>query len=380
MSESAIVSLKEYARSPEIVGRFAEVVGERNANAYISSVLLAVSMNDTLANCDPKSIIGTALRAATMRLSCDPGVGHAYPVPFKGKAVLVVGYKGLINMAERTGKYRYINAGPVFEGEEYVEDRITGAAKIEGSKVSNTVIGYVASFQLLTGFSKTIYMSVEEIHELAKKHSKSYNFNDSAWKTNTKEMERKTVLRRLLTQWGYLDPNDAMMLSGEVGEDVIDGEVYEEIQNLPAPDEVSQPDYTHPASYEDVFGQPEPQPKSNGKKAEPESIDVKAYITEKAQHCVPAASKQSQQLAAVLEGMFNNSSASRYEFMSYLSGKSVKTSKDIDQRMITALYEWLDPKYDKNGGKFYTENDAAKEAITHAHAEYLKSIGQIELF
>lgn len=378
MSEkSAIVSLKDYARSPEIVERFAEVVGKQNANAYISSVLLAVSMNDTLGKCEPKSIIGTALRAATMRLSCDPGVGHAYPVPFKGKAVLVVGYKGLLHMATRTGQYRFINAGPVFEGEEYVEDRITGEASIGGARTSNKVIGYVASFQLLKGYGKTIFMSVEEIHQHAKKYSKSYSFADSAWKTNTQDMERKTILRRLLTQWGYLDPSDAMMLSSEPGEDVIDGDVYEEIQNLPAPDEVSQPETTPAPSYEDVFGEPEPEP--TNKEAEPESIDVKAYVTEMAQRCNQPTSKQSQHVAAVLDGMFNNSSASRYEFMSYLSGKSVKTSKEIDQRMITALYEWLDPQYDKNAGRFYTENDAAKEAITHAHAEYLKSIGQMEL-
>ncbi|MHB8961978.1 MAG: recombinase RecT [Saccharofermentanales bacterium] len=379
MTDTAIVSLKEYARSPEIMERFAEVVGKQNAAGYVQSVLLAVSMNNKLAECEPRSIIATALRAAAMRLSCDPGIGHAYPVPFKGKAVLVVGYKGLINMATRTGKYRYINAGPVFEGEAFTEDRITGAASIEGAKKSDKVTGYVASFQLLSGFSKTIYMSVEEIHDLAKKYSKSYNFNDSAWKTNTKDMERKTILRRLISQWGYMDPNDAMMMTTEPGEDVIDGEVYKEIQNLPAPEEVTHVEKPPAPTYEEVFGEPEPQPKSNGKDAVSEEIDVKAYITELAQHCEKPTSKQSQQLAAILEGMLGNS-ASRYEFMSYLAGKGVKTSKDIpDQRVITALYEWLEPKYDSNGGRFYTENDAAKEAITHAHQEYLKSIGQMEL-
>ena len=253
--QTAIVSLKEYARSPEIVERFAEVVGKQNAGGYISSVLLAVAMNDSLQRCEPKSIISAALRAATLRLSCDPGVGHAYPVPFKGRAVLVIGYKGLINMATRTGKYRFINAGPLYEGETFDEDRISGFGQIGGSRTSSKVIGYIASFQLVAGYGKTIYMSVDEIHELAKRYSKSYGMSDSAWKTNTADMERKTILRRLITRWGYLDPSDAMLVTENTEDDFIEGE---EVNDLPAPEEVTQreqlPPMTEAEIVSDLYG------------------------------------------------------------------------------------------------------------------------------
>lgn len=223
--ENGIVPFKDFIRSEMVVNRFAEVVGERNAAAYVNSVALAVANSPKLQECNPLSIMSAALQAASLRLSCDPQLRQAALVPFKGKAVLVPMYKGLQDMAIRTGKYRYLNTGMLYEGEEIIFDRLSGAARFSGSKQSDEIIGWFASFQLFDGFSKTIYMTVKEIHDHAKQYSASYNWNDSAWKTHPRDMERKTVLRRLLTRWAYLDPNDASMLEAiedrpfmEVGE------------------------------------------------------------------------------------------------------------------------------------------------------------------
>ena len=204
----------EYMRSDIVRERFADALGaERNAAPYITSVLLAVANSDKLQECSYQSIYTSALRAATLRLSCDHYAGQAYLVPYGKNATLIVGYKGLYDLAIRTGRYRYINVGKVYEGENVEEDRITGVISINGNRTSKKVTGLIASFQMISGYSKTIHMSVEEIHEHAVKYSKGYNRSDSAWKTNTEAMERKTILRRLISQWGYIDPADAPLVS-----------------------------------------------------------------------------------------------------------------------------------------------------------------------
>lgn len=229
MSENNALTVKNYMRSPEIMERFAEAIGEQRAAAYISSVMLAVSQNDYLQKCTPQSIAVSAMRAATLRLSCDPATGQAHLVPFKNKATLIVGYKGMVQMALRTGKYRYLNVYAVKEGQEVTEDWRTGHHNLAGKKTGNTVIGHLLSFALVTGFEKTFYMTVEEIHEHAKKYSKSYGYKDSPWSTNSFEMEQKTLIRLGLGKWGYFDPHDVMAM----------GQSDEVIDELPEQGEVT---------------------------------------------------------------------------------------------------------------------------------------------
>lgn len=212
-----------YMRSETVLQRFADTLGaERNAAPYITSVLLAVGDSDFLQACSPESIYKSALRAATLRLSCDPGAKQAYLVPFKNSATLIIGYKGLYDLAVRTGKYRFIHVSKIYKGEEIIEDRITGALSIEGGKKSDTIAGWLASFQMFDGFSKSIYMSVEEIHAHARKYSKGYERKDGAWKTATSAMERKTVLRNLIMNWGYLDPSDAPLVASDEEDHEVD--------------------------------------------------------------------------------------------------------------------------------------------------------------
>ena len=212
-NKNTFLAIKEYGRSPEIIERFAEIVGKHNAGGYVQSAILAVANNEALQKCTPQSIFSSALRAATVQLLCEPSLGQAYLVPFKDKATFIIGYKGLYQLALRTGKYRFINVSPIFEGELVFEDRMTGEITLNGGRTSNTVIGYLASFQLTSGFSKSLYMTLDEIHAHADKYSKSVNYASSPWKTNRVEMERKTVLRLLLSRYGYIDPKDALAIS-----------------------------------------------------------------------------------------------------------------------------------------------------------------------
>src|SRR5690349_19310155 len=117
VEEKALTKITNYLESSVVKARFAQIMGERGASNYIASVLIAVADSYSLQKCSPASIYTNALRAATLRLSVDPGVGQAYLVPFKGHATLIVGYKGLHDMAVRTNRYRYINVSPIYEGQ-----------------------------------------------------------------------------------------------------------------------------------------------------------------------------------------------------------------------------------------------------------------------
>ncbi len=219
--------IRNYMRKDEIMTRFVEVLGNYQASAYVSSVMLAVGGSQALQECSMASIATSAMRAATLRLSCDPAIGQAYLVPFKGTATLVIGYKGLRDMAIRTGKYRHLHVAKIYEGEVVIEDRITGVHKIAGEKKSEKAAGWLFYMELFTGFAKSIYMTVEEIHAHAQKYSKSYNRPDSPWKTHTELMEKKTLLRLGISHWGYLDPYDLMTMNAvdeEEDKNTIDGE------------------------------------------------------------------------------------------------------------------------------------------------------------
>ena len=227
MSELAVKqenSLKAIMRSNEINSRFAEVVGNNNAGGYISSVLIAVAQNKDLQNCNPNSIISSALRAATMRLSVDPSTGQAHIVPFGGKATLIVGWRGIYHMAIRTGKYRFINLITIYDSDILQEDTMTGNYLIDRHGKTGKVVGYMLYFQLLSGFSKTFYMTNEECEAHGQKYSRSYNSRDSMWQKDPHVMFKKTVMLLGLKKWGYLDPFDMMnMTEAEEEEDYITG-------------------------------------------------------------------------------------------------------------------------------------------------------------
>lgn len=245
--EKAITTISRYLESETVLSRFIKVVGEKNAESYISSVMITVKDSKQLQECQPDSIYTSALRAATLRLSTDPATGQAYLVPYAGKCTLQIGYKGLYDMAVRTGKYRYINVGPIYDGQTVEENQITGFHSIHGSKQSDKVIGWIGAFEMnpergqTTGFGKTFYMTVEEIHEHAKQYSKTYGKKDwkgnpTIWQTETPKMERKTVLRLMLRRWGYFDPNDVQTLNEiEAEEEAIEGTATD-IYNTDMPD------------------------------------------------------------------------------------------------------------------------------------------------
>lgn len=172
-----------------------------------------------------------ALKAAILKLPVVKSLGMAFIVPYKkGDAMIPefqLGWKGLVQLAIRSGQYRIINVDEVYEGEFVLKNKLTGEFDLSGKKVSDTVIGYFAHFELKNGFSKTLYMTVAKVTAHAAKYSKSYNSQYSPWKTEFAEMAKKTLIRLLLGKFGLL----SVELSQAMGDDDIADTVEAEILN-----------------------------------------------------------------------------------------------------------------------------------------------------
>ena len=251
MTDLAVIEQKESLRSimhsEAVLTRFTEVLGDKiMANSYAQSVMIAVGENDDLKKCDVNSIIGSALRAATLRLSVDKSTGQAYLVPFGKKATLIVGYKGLYQMAIRTGKYRFINLIEVHQDDELVENIMTGNYELRRNgtafvpanyKSDSPIIGYLLYFKLNSGLEKSFYMTSAQCAEHGAQYSKTFNYSSSLWKTNPQVMYKKTVIRLGLLRWGYLDPYDTIALSEiDEQENEIAGEYVAVDDSLPDPE------------------------------------------------------------------------------------------------------------------------------------------------
>jgi recombination protein RecT len=165
----------------------------------------AVSTNPKLKEADQMSVIQAAAIAASLDLPINPSLGFAHIVPFKGNAQFMLGWRGYVQLAMRTGQYKTVNVTPVCEGELVHHDKFTGEMDFDSSKkVSEQVVGYVAYFRLMNGFEKFLYMSADETAAHGKRYSVTYEYATGKWKTDFEAMSMKTVLKMLLSKYGIL--------------------------------------------------------------------------------------------------------------------------------------------------------------------------------
>ena len=222
LSTVKYTQIKQYARSEEIKTMFASFLGDREAEGYIYSVLIAVSQSEQLQQCSPESIMQSALRAATLGLSCDPSLGQAYLVPYGKEATLITGWRGIRDMALRTRQIACLNVDALYEGQEWEQDQLTGKAKITGTPESREAIGYFAYLKTFSQREHYLYMTLEEIDAHKRKYAKGYNRAQSAWKTELVKMSKKTVLSQLLKQWATLNPMSDLPVNYDNAPDFID--------------------------------------------------------------------------------------------------------------------------------------------------------------
>lgn len=214
---------------------------EENAGAFMASILELYQSDTALQECDPNKIILEALKAATLKLPINKQLGFAYIIPYKGIPQFQLGYKGYIQLAQRSGQYRYINADVVYEGEQVTYDRITGMLMITGEATSDTPIGYFAYFQLLNGFEKCVYWTREKVEAHAKRYSKAWNRQNSPWHTNFDAMALKTVIRNIISKYGVMSVEFANAVAEDTSvEERIEGEIVENANKTPLtiPEEV----------------------------------------------------------------------------------------------------------------------------------------------
>ncbi len=205
--EKPLDKLKRVISSETVQAQFQNALAE-NSGPFIASVIDLYGSDAYLQKCDPNAVLMECLKAATLKLPINKGLGFAYVIPYKVKGndtpQFQIGYKGYIQLAMRTGQYKYLNAGAVSEGQAVERNLLTGETKIIGEPSSDKAIGYFAYMELLNGFTKTVYMTREEVTAHAKKFSKSFNMASSAWKTDFDKMAIKTCVRRLLSKFGIL--------------------------------------------------------------------------------------------------------------------------------------------------------------------------------
>lgn len=206
------LTTKSLFNRDEVRKKFQEMLGKRSAS-FITSVLQIVSSNALLQNADPNSVYHAAAMAATLDLPIQNALGMAYIIPYNQKqkggghkqvAQFQIGYKGFIQLAQRSGQIKTISATPVYEGQLIEENPLTGHVFDWKKKQSNKVIGYASYFQLLNGFEKIWYATTEEITAHAMKYSQSFAKGYGLWKDDYDAMATKTVLKLLLSKYAPL--------------------------------------------------------------------------------------------------------------------------------------------------------------------------------
>lgn len=260
MTNKPTVSLQAYVRSGAVQQVIAESIGGDNAGNFTTSLLSVVNTNPVLQDCPPESVIKAAITAASMKLPIDPNLGFAYIIPYNNKiktketrqradgseyevtvenwqnvAQFQLGYKGFIQLAQRSGQFKRINSSDVREGEYIGTDRRSGEVEfdfIQDDKERNSkeVIGYLGYFRLNNGFEKELYMTVEELQRHAKKYSKNYaKYGTGLWKDQFDVMAKKTVLKLLISKYGALSTSLQQAIRADQAS--IDGDGYNYVDN-----------------------------------------------------------------------------------------------------------------------------------------------------
>lgn len=197
---------------PAVREKFSEMLGNRST-AFLTTVLQIVNSNDLLREADPQSVYSAAMTAATLNLPVNQNLGFAYIIPYRdtraGKtfAQFQIGYRGIIQLAQRSGLFKTINVSDVREGEIAEYNRLSGEITFRWHTVERDkfpVIGYISYFSLLNGFEKSLYMSIDELKQHGIRYSKSFAKGYGLWKDDFDAMARKTVMKLLLARFAPL--------------------------------------------------------------------------------------------------------------------------------------------------------------------------------
>lgn len=267
--------LSQYLGNPKVRIGIENSIGKSKTADFISNVLAVAAANPSIQNCDYKTVVSSAMMATSLELPLSPQLGYVYLVPFDDRrnnrtvATFVMGYKGYIQLAIRSGQYRKINVFAIKEGElkgwnPATEDIDIQVEDYDGREEALT-IGYCARLELVNGFVKTMYWSKNKMQEHARKYSKGYE-NDlrkgtsyTYWSTDFDGMAMKTMLRQIISKWGIMSIKMQQAFESDIADEASDqGFVsFEDEQPISNEDVRPNSDNTNGADVDDadsIFG------------------------------------------------------------------------------------------------------------------------------
>lgn len=250
-----------FLTSDAIKAKINNMVGGKDGQRFVTSIISAVSINPMLAECDHSTILSAAMLGESLKLSPSPQLGQYYLVPFNDKkrgtkvAQFQLGYKGYIQLAIRSGQYKKLNVLAIKEGELVRFDPLNEEIEvnlIEDDTVREAAktIGYYAMFEYTNGFRKAMYWSREKMMAHADKYSMAFHADkyqdlldgkipqsemwkySSFWYKDFDGMAYKTMLRQLISKWGIMSIDLQKAMDGDMAAINEDGSV-DYVDNAP---------------------------------------------------------------------------------------------------------------------------------------------------
>lgn len=216
------MGIAAYMSNEAVKAQISSIV--KDSDTFITSIVSAVQANPALQECTKQSIVSAALLGESLKLSPSPQLGQYYMVPFKNKhkdefgnweqideAQFILGYKGYIQLAIRSGQYKKLNVVAIKDGELRKYDPLEEEIEVEliddeDLREQTPTIGYFAMFEYMNGFRKTLYWSRKKMESHALKYSKGYQAKKgyTFWEKDFDAMAMKTLLRQLISKWGIM--------------------------------------------------------------------------------------------------------------------------------------------------------------------------------
>lgn len=253
-----LTTTKTLLQRDDVKNRFTEMLGKK-APGFLVSVMNCVNNSKALQNADPQTVLMAAATAATLDLPIDPNLGRAYIIPYNQKykdesgkwsskqvAQFQIGYKGFIELAQRTGQFKYIHATDVRKGELINNNRLTGELSFnwiqdEYERNQLEVVGYVSSFGLINGFVSNYFMTKKEVDAHATKYSQSFKNKSGVWADDYESMALKTVTKL------NLNKNAPLSIQMQTAVNTDQAVIYED-NTIVYPDNQSYPTNPHDVS------------------------------------------------------------------------------------------------------------------------------------
>lgn len=237
--------LSVYLENDAVKRQINQVLGGKRGTRFISSIVSAVQGTPALKECTSPSIVNAALLGEALNLSPSPQLGQFYMVPFKNtkkgctEAQFQLGYKGYVQLAERSGYYKKLNVLPIKEGELIRYDPLNEEIEVDLIeddliREETPTVGYYAMFEYENGFRKTMYWTKRKMIAHADKYSAAFHAADmerlergeipekdmwkysSFWYKDFDGMAMKTMLRQLISKWGIMSIDLQKAVEGDM--------------------------------------------------------------------------------------------------------------------------------------------------------------------